>query len=72
MGKTVSKPSANSGTVVNTVEIHQAEVVNSDLFIILYIIVIISAIKLTFQIYKMWQRNLKRRYITRAQSVDLV
>lgn len=75
MGKTASKPSDNSGTVVNTVEvneIHQAEVVNSDLFIILYIIVIMSATKLTIQLYKMWQRNLKRRYMTRAQSVDLV
>lgn len=43
MGKTQSKAAENSGTVVNSVavEVHQAELVDIELFAVLYILVAI-------------------------------
>lgn len=74
MGKTQSKAVDNTGTVQNNIEleIHQAEIVNTELFIILYIMLVIQVANLACKIYKAWHHNLKRRYITRAQSIDLV
>lgn len=75
MGKTQSREQSNAGTVVNTVEvneIHKAEVVNSELFIILYMMLTLCVINLTIKVYKLWQKNLKRRYITRALSTEQV
>lgn len=75
MGKTQSRQAENTGAVVNTVEInevHQAEVVNTELFVALYILVALSIIKLTIQMYKLWKNNLKRKYMRRAVSMDVV
>lgn len=75
MGKTQSRQAENLGAVVNTVEInevHQAEVVNTELFVALYILVALSIIKLTIQMYKLWKNNLKRKYMRRAVSMDVV
>lgn len=54
MGKTQSKAADNTGTVVNTVEIsevHQAEVVNTELFVVLYILVIVAVIQLAMKFF---------------------
>lgn len=75
MGKTQSRQAENLGAVVNTVEInevHQAEVVNTELFVALYILVALSIIKLVIQMYKLWKNNLKRKYMRRAVSMDVV
>lgn len=69
--KSVSSKPENSGTVVNDIEIiNQAEIVNKDIIVLIYIIVCVHIIKLSISLYKMWQRNLKKRYVQRAQSTD--
>lgn len=75
MGKTQSKQVDNTGTVVNTVEIsevHQAELIDTELFVLLYILVILGLINLLIRLYKVWQRNMKRKYVRRAASMDQV
>lgn len=74
MGKTQSKTtkSDNAGTIVNSIDIQQAEIVNADLIWILYILATIQSIRLVIVLYKMWQRNMKKRYIKRAQSQELI
>lgn len=74
MGTTPSKQASQqtTGTVINEVEIHQAEIVNSDIRIVLYLIVIILVIQMVMTIYKMWCKNLKRKYLARAPSRELL
>lgn len=74
MGKSQSKATDNSGTVVNNVEVklQQAEIVDSELFALLYILVTIQIMSFIYKLYKTWHRSVKRRYITRAPSMDLV
>lgn len=62
-----------TGTVINEVEIHQAEVVNKDLKIVLYLLLVtIQLIQLIMVIYKIWCKNLKKKYLKRAQSQELI
>lgn len=71
MGKGQSKVSDNSGTVINKVEvstIHQAEVVNTELFVILYILVAICAANMVMKIYKAWKLNIRKKYMRQAVS----
>lgn len=73
MGKSQSRHSENAGTVVNTVEVndvHRTEVVNSELFVILYMLVCLAVINLAIKVYKMWQNNLKKKYTQRVMSVE--
>lgn len=74
MGGKSSKPEVktNAGAIINELQIHQAEVINTDLIVILYIIAIVHLIQLVMAIYKMWTRNLKKRYLTRAKSVEIL
>lgn len=74
MGKSQSKPTDNSGTVVNNVavKVQQAEIVDSELFTLLYILVAIQIMSCIYKLYKTWHRHVKRRYVTRAPSMDLV
>lgn len=62
MGKTNSKQANNAGTVVNEIEIHQAEIVNTELFVLLYVIVFLCVVKVLLELQKKWRRSLKKRY----------
>lgn len=75
MGGKPVKPSVvqdNTGSIVNEVQIHQAEIVNPDLKYILYMLVTIQIIQLFIVFYKVWARNLKKKYVTRAKSMELL
>jgi len=64
------KTAENTGAIVNEIEVHQAEVVNTDLTILLYLIFISQVLNLLIKIYKAWQKNLKRKYADRYKSAD--
>lgn len=74
MGGKTSKPEVkdNAGSIINEVEIHQAQIVNSDLIFILYVIAIVHIIQLVMTFYKIWSKNMKKRYLTRARSVEIL
>lgn len=74
MGGKTSKPVVkdNAGSIINEIEIHQAEITNSDLIFILYVVAIVHVIQLVLAIYKMWSKNMKKRYMARAKSVELL
>lgn len=70
MGKQSSKPikNENSGGIVNEIQIHQAEIVNSEIPVILYCLLLIQILQLLITFYKMWKRNLKKRYLIKANQ----
>ena len=72
MGGKSSKPviKDNAGSIINEIDIHQAEITNTDLIFILYVVAIVHVIQLVMAIYKMWSKNMKKRYMARAKSMD--
>jgi hypothetical protein len=75
MGKQQSKAVEQTGTVVNNVElndIHQAEVVNSDLILLMYVLAIIQILSFIAKVYKMWKKHLKGKYLKRSQSQNQI
>lgn len=74
MGKTQSKAPKidNTGTVINTIDVHQAEIVNADVIWILYLLAIIQTVQLVIVLIKVWQRNLKKKYMQRSKSQELI
>lgn len=69
MGFSHSKAVDNTAKVLNDIE---AKLVNTALFVLLYVMVAVLIIYLLSKLYKVWHRNVKHRYVTRAQSLDLV
>lgn len=61
-----------TGTVINEVQIHQAEIVNEDLKAVLYILAATHIIQLIIVFYKIWAKNLKKKYLERSKSVELL
>jgi len=74
MGGKTSKPLVkdSAAAVINQIEIHQAEIVNADLITILYIIAAVHILQLCITLYKIWSKNLKKRYLTRAKSTEIL
>lgn len=70
--KTKTAAPTNTGTVVNTVDIHLAHIVNQDLQVILFMLVTIQMIQLGITIYRMWRSNIKKKYLQRTKSMELL
>lgn len=74
MGGKTTKPVVqdSAAAVINEIEIHQAEIVNADLITILYIIALAHILQLIMFLFKIWRRNLKKKYLNRANSVEIL
>lgn len=70
MGARTSK--SNTGAVQNEIQIYNAELSNQDIIILLYIIALVGLANLTLNLYKMWKRSLKRKYMQRTMSTDKI
>lgn len=49
------------GTVINTVQEHQAENVKADIKYILYFVAIVCALNFVFRIYRLWHKHFKAK-----------
>jgi len=60
-----SQPKAtvqNAGTVINEVEVQPATLENTDIILCLYIITFAVVIQFIYKVYKIYHKNLKKRY----------
>jgi len=64
MGKSQSKAHDNSGTVVNDIQIQPATIENTDLLVCVHIITVILSLQFIYKIYKLFHRNIKKKYAT--------
>lgn len=64
MGKPQSKVQDNTGTVVNDIQIQPATIENTDLVVCIHIITVILALQLIYKAYKIFHKNLKKKYVT--------
>lgn len=72
MGKTESKLEKPNANVVNNLEIiDHREQINS-LWILLLILIIITAVNLIMKLYILHKRSLRKRYASRATDLDKV
>lgn len=63
MGGTKSKTD-NSGTVVNDIQIQPASIENTDLIVCVHLITAILIIQFLYKIYKIFHKNIKKKYVT--------
>jgi len=52
----------NAGTVVNEVQIQPATLENTDLILCVYVITFAVIAQIIYKIYKIYHKNLKKRY----------
>ncbi|KAH8409638.1 hypothetical protein KR215_004885, partial [Drosophila sulfurigaster] len=69
MGGTQSKADDNTANVVNTVEIVDTTPHLNSLYVLLLILVIISAFNLVLKIYLLHKRSLRKTYMSRANDL---
>lgn len=70
MGTTNSK--SDTDTVHNEIIVHQTELTNSDLIMLMYVICIFVVIKFVLSAYKTWHRTLKKRYMAKVHTIDQI
>lgn len=63
MGSEQSK-SHNSGTVINDIAIQPATIENTDIIVCLFIITFYMTCQFIYKIYKIFHRNIKKKYVT--------
>lgn len=52
----------NEGNIVNTIEVQPATLTNVDILICLYIITTLSILSFLYKLYKVWHKNIKKKY----------
>ncbi|KAH8236863.1 hypothetical protein KR032_010223, partial [Drosophila birchii] len=69
MGGKQSKADDNSANVVNTIEVVDTTPQLNALYVLLLILVIISALNLALKIYILHKRSLRKIYMSRANDL---
>jgi len=53
----------NTGTVINDIQIQPATLENSDLILCVYVITVVLVINFAYKIYKIFHKNMKKKYV---------
>lgn len=72
MGTQYSKPTENTGEIVNNVKIDNTVTIeNREILILLIIIVIIKLVQFIYKVYMNHRRGLRKRYLNNPVQVNV-